>query len=164
MPESTSSNNDKRIQTESDDTNLETQEEDDNPHLLNSPILATKYAHESSKLVYSIEKNFYLIICLISSLFVLSLLDILDVQDLFPVSLDSVITVFAISIAILAYTIPNVVKSKRMLRACADMFERNSIRAGLNISMSNKSKENTVHAIAETIEEVGEQLRNYISS
>lgn len=113
MPESTSSNNDKRIQIENDDTNLQAQEDDDNPHLLNSPILATRYAHESSKLVYSIEKNFYLIICLNSSLFVLSLLDFLKVQDIFPVSLDFVITVSsAISIAVLAYTIPNVLKSK----------------------------------------------------
>jgi hypothetical protein len=51
-----------------------------------------------------------------------------------------------------------------MLRAWADMFERNSIRAGLNISMSNKNKEGVVHAIAETIDEVGEPLRKYISS
>jgi hypothetical protein len=164
MPESTSSNNDKRIQIDSDDTNLQTQEVDDDPQLLNSPILATKYAHKSSKLVYSIEKNFYLIICIISSLFVLSLLDILEVQNIFPVSIDFVITIFSIiSIVILAYTIPNILKSKRILRAWADMFERNSIRAGLNISMSNKSKEEVIHAIAETIEEVGEPLRKYIS-
>jgi hypothetical protein len=51
-----------------------------------------------------------------------------------------------------------------MLRAWAVMFERNSIRAGSNISMSNKSKEITVRAIAETIDEVGDQLRKYISS
>ncbi len=165
MPESTSSNNDKRIQIDEDDTNLQIQEVDEDPQLLNSPILATRYAHESSKLVYSIEKNFYVIICIISSLFVLSLLDILEVRGVFPVSIDFVITIFsAISIVILAYTVPNLLKSKRMLKAWADMFERNSIRAGLNISMSNKSKEKTVHAIAETIEEVGEPLRKYISS
>ena len=165
MPESTSSNNDKNIQIESDDTNLQTQEVADNPQLLNSPMLATRYAHDSSELVYSIEKNFYLIICIISSLFVLSLLDILEVQNVFPVSLDFVITTFsAISIAVLAYTIPNILKSKRILRAWADMFERNSIRAGLNISMTSKSKEKTVHAITETIEEIGEPLRKYISS
>jgi hypothetical protein len=165
MPESTTGNNDKRIQIDRNDANLQTQEVGDNPLLLNSPILATRYAHESSKLVYSIEKNFYLIICIISSLFVLSLLDILEVQEIFPVSLDFVITVFSvISIAVLVYTIPNILKSKQMLRAWADMFERNSIRAGLNISMSNKSKEGVVHAIAETIDEVGEPLRKYISS
>jgi len=165
MPESTTGYNDKRIQIDKNEANLHTQEAGDNPLLLNSPILATRYAHESSKLVYSIEKNFYLIICIISSLFVLSLLDILEVQEIFPVSLDFVITVFSvISIAVLVYTIPNILKSKQMLRAWADMFESNSIRAGLNISMSNKSKEGVVHAIAETIDEVGEPLRKYISS
>jgi hypothetical protein len=162
---STTDNNDKRIQIDRDDTNLQTQEADEDRQILNSPILATRYAHESSELVYSIEKNFYLIICIISSLFVLSLLDILEVHEIFPVSLDFVITIFSvISIAILAYTIPNILKSKRILRAWVDMFERNSIRAELNISMRNKSKEKTVHAIAETIDEVGEQLRKYISS
>jgi len=44
------------------------------------------------------------------------------------------------------------------------MFERNSIRAGLSISMVNKDKEEAIHAITETIEEVGEPLRKYISS
>lgn len=165
MAEFASGNNDKRIQIEKGDKNLQTQEIDDRPQLLNSPILATRYAHKSSKLVYSIEKNFYLIICIISSLFVLSLLDFLEVRGIFSVSMDFLITIFSgISVAILSYTIPNILKSKRMLRSWADMFERNSIRAGLNISMVNKSKEEAVHAIAETIEEVGEQLRKYISS
>jgi hypothetical protein len=165
MTESTSRNNDKRIQIEKDDENSQTPKIDENPQSFNSPILATKYAHESSKLVYSIEKNFYLIICIISSLFILSLLDFLEVQGIFPVSIDFVITIFsAISIAILSYTIPNIIKSKRILRSWADMFERNSIRAGLNISLINKDKEEAIHAIAETIEEVGEPLRKYISS
>jgi hypothetical protein len=165
MTESTSGNNDKRIQIERDDENSQTPEIDENPQLFTSPILVTRYAHESSKLVYSIEKNFYLIICIISSLFVLSLLDFLEVQGIFPVSIDFVITIFsAISIAILSYTIPNIIKSKRILRSWADMFERNSIRAGLSISMVNKDKEEAIHAITETIEEVGEPLRKYISS
>jgi hypothetical protein len=165
MTESTSDNNDKRIQIERDDENLQTPEIDENPQSFTSPILATKYAHESSKLVYSIEKNFYLIICIISSLFVLSLLDFLEVHGIFPVSIDFVITIFsAISIAILSYTIPNIIKSKQILRSWADMFERNSIRAGLNISMVNKDKEEAIHAITETIDEVGEPLRKYISS
>src|SRR6478672_10717237 len=142
MPESTTGYNDKRIQIDKNEANLHTQEAGDNPLLLNSPILATRYAHESSKLVYSIEKNFYLIICIISSLFVLSLLDFLEVQGIFPVSIDFVITIFsAISIAILSYTIPNIIKSKRILRSWADMFERNSIRAGLSIYMINKVKD-----------------------
>ena len=38
------------------------------------------------------------------------------------------------------------------------------MRAGLSISMVNKDKEGAIHAITETIEEVGEPLRKYISS
>ncbi|HEY7569810.1 MAG TPA: hypothetical protein VH796_00450 [Nitrososphaeraceae archaeon] len=165
MTESTSSDNDKRIQIKKDNKNSQTPGVDENSHLFNSPILATKYAHEASKLVYSIEKNFYVIICIISSLFILSLLDFLQVRGIFTISIDFVITIFsAISIAILSYTIPNIIKSKRILRSWADMFERNCIRAGLDISMINRGKEEAIHAIAETIEEVGEPLRKYISS
>ncbi len=49
-----------------------------------------------------------------------------------------------------------------MLDSWSDIFERNSIRAGMNICMSKKSKEEAVIAISETIEEIGEPLRNYI--
>ena len=56
------------------------------------------------------------------------------------------------------------IKSRRVLERWADVFERNSISAGINISMGNRTKEETVHAIAETVEEIGPQLREYISS
>ena len=140
-------------------------EEKGEEQILNSPILATKYAHRSSKLIYSIEKNFYWIIGIIGILFVLSLLDFLNMHSIFPFSLDTPITIFsAISMFVLGYTFRIILKSKRMLESWADMFERNSIRVAMTISMANLSKEEAVHAIAETIEEIGEPLRKYISS
>lgn len=51
-----------------------------------------------------------------------------------------------------------------MLESWADMFERNSIRASMTISMSDPSKEEAVRAVAEAIEQIGEPLRKYISS
>ena len=45
----------------------------------------------------------------------------------------------------------------------ADTFERNSIKTGMNIAMTNKSKEEAIGAIAETVAQIGEPLRNYIS-
>jgi hypothetical protein len=51
-----------------------------------------------------------------------------------------------------------------MLHHWADIFERNSIKAGLTISMSNTSKENILGALSETIEGIGEPLREYLSS
>jgi hypothetical protein len=130
-----------------------------------SPILATRYAHRAATLVRSIEKNSYLIIGIVIALFVLSILDMLGGHDILPFSLDPVITVFSAgSIIALSYMLRLTIKSKRVLENWADVFERNSIAAGINISMGSRTREEAVRAIAETVEEIGSQLREYISS
>lgn len=130
-----------------------------------SPTLATRYAHRAATLVHSIEKNSYLIIGIIIALFILSTLDMLGVHEILPFSLDPVITVFAAgSIIALSYMLRLTIKSKRVLENWADVFERNSIAAGINISMGSRTREEAVRAIAETVEEIGSQLREYISS
>ena len=130
-----------------------------------SPTLATRYAHRAATLVHSIEKNSYLIIGIIIALFVLSTLDMLGVHEILPFSLDPVITVFSGgSIIALFYMLRLTIKSKRVLENWADVFERNSIAAGINISMGSRTREEVVRAIAETVEEIGLQLREYISS
>ena len=130
-----------------------------------SPTLATRYAHRAATLVHSIEKNSYLIIGIVIALFVLSALDMLGGHDILPFSLDPVITVFSAgSIIALSYMLRLTIKSKRVLENWADVFERNSIAAGINISMGSRTREEAVRAIAETVEEIGSQLREYISS
>ena len=130
-----------------------------------SPTLATRYAHRAGTLVHSIEKNSYLIIGIIIALFILSTLDMLGVHEILPFSLDPVITVFSAgSIIALSYMLRLTIKSKRVLENWADVFERNSIAAGINISMGSRTREEAVRAIAETVEEIGSQLREYISS
>jgi hypothetical protein len=130
-----------------------------------SPTLATRYAYRAATLVHSIEKNSYLIIGIIIALFVLSILDMLGVHEILPFSLDPVITVFSAgSIIALFYMLRLTIKSKRVLENWADVFERNSIAAGINISMGSRTREEAVRAIAETVEEIGSQLREYISS
>ena len=130
-----------------------------------SPTLATRYAHRAARLVHSIQKNSYLIIGIVVALFILSILDMLEVHANLPFSLDPIITVFSAgSIVALFYMISVTIKSRRVLERWADAFERNSISAGINISMDNRTKEEAVRAIAETVEEIGPQLREYISS
>lgn len=130
-----------------------------------SPTLATRYAHRAATLVRSIEKNSYLIIGIVVALFTLSILDLLEVHANLPFSLDPVITGFSAgSIVALLYMVRLTIKSKRVLEHWADAFERNSMSAGINISMGSRTKEGVVRAIAETIEEIGPQLREYISS
>jgi hypothetical protein len=154
---------------EKNDDNEEKEDNDDDDNerlsLPESPTLATRYAHRAAKLVLSIEKNSYLIIGIIFALFILSTLDALEVQEHFSFSFDPIITVFsAASIIALFYMLRLTIKSKRLLERWADVFERNSIATGINISMASRSREEAIHAIAETVEEIGPQLREYISS
>ena len=136
---------------------------------LHSPILATKYAHVASSLIDTLGKNLILVIGLIFALFVIALLDTLHTTgytEIIPdAGFDSIITIFSVILFVTTlYLLNNLLKSKRMLSSWAKTFERNSIRAGMNIAMTNRSKEEALHAIAETVEQIGESLRKYISS
>jgi hypothetical protein len=136
---------------------------------LHSPILATKYAHVASSLIRTLEKNLILVVGLIFALVVISLLDTLyalGYANVIPDAVyDSMITIFSlILLATTVYLLNTIVRSKRMLSSWADTFERNSIKAGMHIAMTNKSKEEAMHAIAQTVEQIGEPLRKYISS
>ena len=136
---------------------------------LHSPILATKYAHIASSLIHTLGKNLILVIGLIFALFVISLLDTLHTRgytNMIPdAGYDSMITIFSVILfGTTLYLLNTLLKSKRMLSSWAKTFERNSIKAGMNIAMTNRSKEEALHAIAETVEQIGEPLRKYISS
>jgi len=134
-----------------------------------SPIMPTRYAHGSSKLIRSIEKTFYPIIGLIAALFLFAILDITDVISKYNIlpdrTYDIIITfVAAILLAVVVYLLYSLVKSRKKLHHWADIFERNSIKAGLTISMSTTSKEHVLGALSETIEGIGEPLREYLTS
>jgi hypothetical protein len=89
----------------------------------------------------------------------------LHVNGLLSFLYDPIITVFsAASIIALVYMVRLTIKSRRVLQRWADVFERSSISAGINISMGSRSREEAVRAIAETVEEIGPPLREYISS
>lgn len=135
---------------------------------LQSPVLATKYAHTASNLVRTLTKKFVFIIGVISALIVLAVLDVLHVvgyMRVIPdVVYDSMIVTFSvILLVIIVYLLNTLLKSKKILNSWADTFERNSIKTGMNIAMTNKSKEEAIGAIAETVAQIGEPLRNYIS-
>ena len=134
-----------------------------------SPILPTKYAHNSAKLIYSIEKNLFVVIGVIVGLAVFSVLDVLEIRgiiDVFPENLDdTIIALFSISSLIaLLPLIRLILKSKKIFEKWADTFEQNSMKAGINLSMAGKNKEEAVRAISETVEEIGESLRKYLTS
>jgi hypothetical protein len=134
-----------------------------------SPIMPTMYAYRSSKLIRSIEKTFYPIIGLIAALLVFAVLDMIDIlsdYNILPDITHDMIITFAAAILLIAvvYLLYGIITSRKMLHHWADIFERNSLKAGITISMSDTSKENILRALSETIEGIGEPLREYLSS
>lgn len=135
-----------------------------------SPILITKYAQEAVKLIGVLEKNFVFIVGVICALGVLSILDILQAQGHIHIIIsdngyDITVTVFSlISLAVFVPTIMLLLKSRRTLESWAATFDRNSIKASINIAMATKSKEEAIWAVSETVEEIGEPLQMYLSS
>lgn len=134
-----------------------------------SPIMPTMYAHGSSKLIRSIERSFYPIIGLIAALVVFAILDITDVISKYNIlpdgTYDVIITSVAASLlAVVVYLLYSLIKSRRILHHWADIFERNSIKAGITIAISARSKDNVLRALSETLEGIGEPLKEYLSS
>lgn len=130
---------------------------------LQSPVLATKYAHTASSLIRTIAKNFIIIIGVICALIVLAFLDVLHIvgyMKVIPdVAYDSTIVIFSlILLVVVLYLLNALLKSKRVLSSWADTFERNSIKTGINIAMTNKSKEEAFRAVAETVAHIGETI------
>jgi amino acid transporter len=134
-----------------------------------SPVMPTRYAHKSSKLIRSIEKTFYPIIGLVAALFIFAVLDMTDVvsrYNLLPDRVYDMIIAFAsaILLIVVVYLLYGLIKSRRKLHHWADVFERNSIRAGIAITMSTTSRRDVLRALYETIEGIGGPLKNYLFS
>jgi hypothetical protein len=135
---------------------------------IQSPILATRYAHKSARLISGIEKNSYVVIAIIAIVCTLSVFDVLNIISFSFMAdniTDTIIVILSgIAIAALLFMLTILLKSKKLLHNWAELFEQNSIKAGMSICMANKSKEEAVRAIAETLQEVGDPLRKYISA
>lgn len=133
-----------------------------------SPILPTIYAHQASKLVHGITKRLGIVILVLIPLIFISLIDALHIGSLKNIlgdqSADNMVVILSISLLVLVTILfLSVFRSRRILNRWADVFERNSIGAGINISMNKIDKQEAVRAIAESIEEIGEPLRRYLS-
>jgi len=140
---------------------------EDEQLISSSPTLVTKYAHQSSKLIHSIEKNLYIIIAVVAALAVVSVVDALEVigiTNLIGDGLDDVV-IAILSLASLAAILPMLrlsLESKKTLEEWADMFEYNSIKNSISMSLTSATGEELVYAIAEAVEEIEGPLHEYI--
>ena len=133
-----------------------------------SPVMPTSYAHQASQLIHGISKRLALIIIFLCPLFLFSTIDALRLTELKNILgdqvIDNTIVIFSGCLLVLViFLFRSLLSSKKILNRWADIFERNSIIAGMNISMNKLSKEEALTAIAESVEEIGQPLRRYFS-
>jgi len=133
----------------------------------NSPTLITRYATKSSKLIYSIEKNVFVVIGVVTALAVISIIDTLEIigiTDFIGEGLDDTIiaTLSLISLAALVPILRLSFKSKRILEEWAQMFEYNSIKSSISMSITSTKRDDVMHAVAESIDEIREPLLQYL--
>jgi len=140
----------------------------DDDHLISSsPTIITKYAHRSSRLIYSIEKNLYVIMAIVALLVVISIVDafeVIGITNFIGEGLDDMI-IAILSLASLAALIPMLrlsLESKKMLEEWANMFEYNSIKNSIRMSLTTATKEELVYAVGETVKEIGDPLLKYV--
>ena len=134
-----------------------------------SPVMPTSYAHQASQLIRGVSKRVVLVIIFLCPLFLFSTIDALRLTGLKNILgdqvIDNTIVIFSGCLLVLVvFLFHSLLRSKKILNRWADVFERNSIIAGINISMNKLSKEEALTAIAESVEEIGQPLRRYFSN
>src|SRR5829696_3859571 len=135
---------------------------------VDSPIVLTQYSSEASQLIKSFTKNIpfvVIILVLIASMTIFDLvMDLGFTNILSDETIDAmIITVSIFLILFLIFTILPVLKSEKILDKWSNLFENNAIRTGIILTINNKSKEEILNALSETIEQIDIPLQHYLS-
>jgi hypothetical protein len=131
-------------------------------------ILTSRYGHESAKLIHVIERNLLLIMAIIVAMAVLSILNTLGVLEYLEAhNVDYIVDVtisVVLVVVVLAPLIILLLKSRTTLDRWTDMFERNTIITTMSIAMKNRTKEEAILALPQSILQIGDPLQEYIDS
>src|SRR5215471_17780837 len=135
------------------------EKEDDNSS--SSIILAARYGSESLNVIRSVEKNLLLVIFILIPLVAFAILDTLEVfkqiniHDIIIVILSIILTIVSVSL----YWFSR--KSRYILHRWAKMFEESTISSLMNIYLKDKTKEEIIRSLSESIEQIY-SLQEYI--
>jgi hypothetical protein len=141
---------------------------DDSINNNDSPLLLTHYSSEAARLIKSFTNNIAFVLII---LFVIATMTIFDLSmDLGFINILSDETIDAIiigtSLFLIAFTIlilRPVFRSQKILEKWSNLFDKNAIRTGIILSINNKSKEEVLIALSETIEQIAIPLQDYLS-
>ena len=141
---------------------------DDSINNNDSPLSLTQYSSEAARLIKSFTKNILFVLII---LFVIATMTILDlsmdlgfINILTDETIDAII--IGISVFLIVFTIlilRPVFRSQKILEKWSNLFDKNAIKTGIILSINNKSKEEVLIALSETIEQIAIPLQDYLS-
>ena len=141
---------------------------DDSINNNDSPLSLTQYSSEAARLIKSFTNNILFVLII---LFVIATITIFDLSmDLGFINILSDETIDAIIIGISVFLIiftililRPVFRSQKILENWSNLFDKNAIKTGIILSINNKSKEEVLIALSETIEQIAIPLQDYLS-
>ncbi|HJU60311.1 MAG TPA: hypothetical protein VJ583_11210 [Nitrososphaeraceae archaeon] len=150
-------------------TNDETKENSINNNInYDSRILLTQYSSEASQLIKSFTKKIPFIVIILIVIAAMTTFDLVMDLGFVRILSDETIDAMIISVSILLiifllFVSRPVIRSQKILDKWSNLFENNAIRTGILLSINNKSKEEILNALSETIEEIDIPLHQYLS-
>jgi|GEM_PF-620851 len=137
---------------------------------VDSPILLTQFSFEASQLIKSFTKYMPFVVIILMLIASITTFDLVFRPSGFftNVLTDKTIDTMIIAVSILLiifliFTVRIVLRSQKILDKWSNLFENNSIRTGILLSINNKSKEEILKALSKNIEEIASPLQYYLS-
>ena len=142
--------------------------DDDNLDYAASPILLTQYSSEASQLIKSFTKYMPFVVIILILIAAMTIFDLVRELGFTHVLADETIDAMIIVVSIflilfLIFTVRPVLRSQKILDKWSNLFENNAIRTGILLTINNKSKEEILNALSETIEQIDIPLQHYLS-
>ena len=132
-----------------------------------SLILLSKYSQEASQLIKSFTKKVPFVLTILIVVASMTIFDIVKEFGFVMFLPDQTIDAIIISVSILLiifliFTIRPILKFQKILDRWSNLFGTNSIRTNILLTINDKSKEEILNALAETIEEMDIPLHQYL--
>ena len=134
-----------------------------------SPILLTQYSSEASQLIKSFTKYMPFVVIILTLIIAMTIFDLVKELGFFTnvltdKTIDAMIIAvsFILLIIIFIFTVRPLMRSQKILDKWSNLFEKNAIRTNILLTINNKSKEEILNAISETIEEIASPLQYYL--
>ena len=133
-----------------------------------SSILLTHYSSEASQLIKSFTKNISFVVMILAIIAAMTILDLamdLGLTRILPdETIDTMIIVVSILLIVfIIFTVRPVLRSQKILDKWSNLFQNNGIKTSILLSINNKSKEEILNALSQTVEEIDIPLHQYIS-